>query len=99
MFPYMTVWDNVAFGLRVRRRSKSEIRERVEDLLELVELDGLGGRYPGQLSGGQQQRVALARAFAVEPSVLLLDEPPGRSTRASGRSSAFGYNSFTWTCA
>jgi len=77
MFPYMTVRDNVAFGLSVRRRPKSEIRKRVGDLLELVELDSLGDRYPSQLSGGQQQRVALARALAVEPSLLLLDEPFG----------------------
>jgi sulfate transport system ATP-binding protein len=77
MFPYMTVRDNVAFGLSVRRRPKPEICKRVEDLLELVELDSMGDRYPSQLSGGRQQRVALARALAVEPSLLLLDEPFG----------------------
>jgi sulfate transport system ATP-binding protein len=77
LFKHMTVRKNIAFGLELRKISPARIKAKVEELLELVQLAGLGDRYPSQISGGQRQRVALARALAVEPKVLLLDEPFG----------------------
>jgi sulfate transport system ATP-binding protein len=75
LFKHLTVRQNIAFGLEIRKVPKAKVKGRVKELLELVQMSGLGDRYPSQLSGGQRQRVALARALAVEPKVLLLDEP------------------------
>src|ERR1035437_233255 len=77
LFRHMTIFENIAFSLRVRKRPNDEVKDRVGELLKLIQLEGIGQRYPHQLSGGQRQRVALARALAGRPKVLLLDEPFG----------------------
>jgi putative spermidine/putrescine transport system ATP-binding protein len=77
LFPHMSVWDNVAYGLRMRRKSRDEVRAAVDDALAMVRMTEYAKRFPKELSGGQQQRIALARCFAYRPSVILLDEPLG----------------------
>jgi ABC-type Fe3+/spermidine/putrescine transport system ATPase subunit len=81
LFPHLTVFENVAYGLRARRMPEAEVRRRTEEALGMVQLSGLGGRRIGEISGGQQQRVALARALVIEPAVLLMDEPLGALDR------------------
>jgi ABC-type spermidine/putrescine transport systems, ATPase components len=75
LWPHMTVFENIAYGLKIRKYDKNRIKEKVKEVLKLVKLEGMEERYPTQLSGGQQQRVALARALVIEPKILLLDEP------------------------
>ena len=97
-FKHMTVRDNVAFGLTVRKRPRAEIRERVDELLRLVQLEAFAGRYPAQLSGGQRQRMALARALAPTRRSFFSTSRSARSTRASAPSSATGSAACTRKC-
>ena len=97
-FKHMTVRDNIAFGLKVRKRPKAEIRERVDELLELVQLEAFGHRYPAHLSGGQRQRMALARALAPEPRCSCSTSRSARSTPVCGRSCATGCAGCTRRC-
>ncbi len=85
LFPHLSVFDNVAFGLDVRRVARASIAERVRRMLALVKLEGLEARYPAQLSGGQQQRVAIARALVIEPEAVLCDEPTGNLDSATSQ--------------
>jgi iron(III) transport system ATP-binding protein len=75
LFPHLSIWDNIAYGLKVQRLSRNEVEDRTDKVMRLMQLDGMERRFPNQLSGGQQQRVALARAIVIEPRVLLFDEP------------------------
>ena len=84
IWPHMTVFENVAYGLKLQKIPHAQMTERIADVLEKVKLSGLGNRYPGQLSGGQQQRVALARALVFRPSLLLMDEPLGALDKQLG---------------